>query len=60
VAGVEERLAALEADFRRRTDELAADSEAERTVLEARLHELSQRTEQAVAQARERLSALER
>ena len=42
------------------TEELTADSDAEREVLEARLHELSQRTEQADAQAQERLSALER
>src|SRR6266540_5373872 len=60
VDGLEQRLVAVEADFRRRLDDLVADSEAERGVLEARLHELSQRIEQALAQAQDRLSALER
>jgi hypothetical protein len=60
VAGLEQRLLAVEGDFRRRLEDLAADSEAERGVLEARLHELSQRIEQTLGQAQDRLSALDR
>jgi gas vesicle protein len=51
VSGLEQRLAAAEAEMRRRLAELAADSEAERGVLEARLHELHRRIEQTLAHA---------
>jgi gas vesicle protein len=51
VSGLEQRLAAAETEMRRRLAELAADSEAERGVLEARLHELHRRIEQTLAHA---------
>src|SRR5712691_3857645 len=59
VRAIEQRLNEAEEDFRRRLAELAADSEAERGVIEARLHELRRRIDQAVAYAQERVSALE-
>ncbi len=51
VAAVEQRLAAAEQDLRQRLDELAADGEAERGVLEARLFELQRRVDAALAHA---------
>jgi gas vesicle protein len=51
VSGLEQRLGAAEVEMRRRLAELAADSEAERGVLEARLHELHRRIEQTLAHA---------
>jgi hypothetical protein len=59
VAGLEQRLAALEQDFRRRVDTIAADAEAERGVLDTRLQELTRRLDESVEQARERLGAVE-
>lgn len=44
------RIAELEADVRRRLDELAADAEAERAVLEARVQELLRRVDSAALQ----------
>ena len=57
--GLEERLAAAEADIRVRLQTLARDAEAERTVLDARLQELSHRIDEAVATARDRLARLD-
>ena len=51
IARFEERLAAAEQELRRRLDLLAADAEAERAVLEARLHELARRIDEAHARA---------
>jgi hypothetical protein len=51
VASVEQRLAAAEQELRQRLEELAADGEAERGVLEARLFELQRRVDAAHAQA---------
>ena len=51
VAAVEQRLAATEHDLRQRLEELAADGEAERGVLEARLFELQRRLDAALAHA---------
>ena len=51
VAAVEQRLAAAELELRQRLDELAADGEAERGVLEARLFELQRRVDAALAHA---------
>jgi hypothetical protein len=49
IAAFEERLIASEQDLRRRLEGLAADAEAERAVLEARLHELARRIDEAIA-----------
>ena len=57
--GLEERLAAAEADIRVRLQTLARDAEAERTVLDARLQELSHRIDEAVSAARDRLARLD-
>ncbi len=46
VAALELRFAAAEDELRQRLEGLAADSEAERGILEARLHELSRRIDQ--------------
>jgi hypothetical protein len=51
VAAVEQRLAATEHDLRQRLEELSADGEAERGVLEARLFELQRRLDAALAHA---------
>jgi hypothetical protein len=51
VAAVEQRLAATEHDLRQRLEELSADGEAERGVLEARLFELQRRVDAALAHA---------
>ncbi|HVP74607.1 MAG TPA: hypothetical protein VMS63_01195 [Gaiellaceae bacterium] len=45
IAALDGRIADLEADLRRRLEELGADTEAERAVLEARLQELVRRVE---------------
>jgi hypothetical protein len=45
--------------LRRRLDGLSADAEAERAVIEARLHELARRIEETVGQAQTRLAAIE-
>ena len=47
----DQRIAAAEQELRRRLDVLAADAEAERAVLEARLQELARRVEDAIARA---------
>jgi hypothetical protein len=46
VAALEMRFSAAEDELRQRLEGLAADSEAERGILEARLHELSRRIDQ--------------
>jgi paraquat-inducible protein B len=46
VAALEVRFSAAEDELRQRLEALAADGEAERGILEARLHELSRRIEQ--------------
>jgi hypothetical protein len=51
VSGFEERLTGAEQELRRRLEALAADAEAERAVLEARLHELARRIDEAIARA---------
>jgi hypothetical protein len=47
----EERLMSAEQDLRRRLEGFAADAEAERAVLDARLHDLARRIEEAIARA---------
>lgn len=49
IAAFESRLANAEQDIRRRLDGLAADTEAERAVLEARLRELGRRIDEVLA-----------
>jgi hypothetical protein len=51
VAALEQRVAAAEHELRQRLEELAADGEAERGVLEARLFELQRRVDAALAHA---------
>jgi len=51
IAAVEQRLTAAELELRQRLEELAADGEAERGVLEARLFELQRRVDAALAHA---------
>ena len=51
LAGFEQRVIAAEQELHRRLEGLAADAEAERTVLEARLHELARRIEESIARA---------
>jgi len=58
VASVTTRLSEVEADFRHRLTVLAAEEEAERAALEARLAEIARRIEQTVSRAEERLGAL--
>jgi len=48
-AGFEARSMTVEQDLQRRLEGLAADAEAERAVLEARLHELARRIDEAIA-----------
>jgi len=49
MTGFDSRIAGLEADVRRRLEELSSDAEAERAVLEARLQELARRVEATAA-----------
>ncbi len=49
MAALDGRIGDLEADVRRRLEELSADAEAERAVLEARLQELLRRIEATAA-----------
>lgn len=49
MTAVDQRIAELEADVRRRLEELVADAEAERGVLEARLQELARRLDATAA-----------
>ena len=58
VATSERRLAELEVDFRGRLTAFAAEEDAERVALEARLNELARRIEQTLARAEERLGSL--
>ncbi len=51
IAAFEERLATSEQELRRRLEGLAADAEAERAVLEARLHDLARRIDESIARA---------
>ena len=51
IASFEQRLLGEEAELRRRIELLAADVEAERAVIEARLHDLVQRIDAAVSRA---------
>jgi hypothetical protein len=51
IAAFEQRLLSEEQELRRRIETLAADAEAERAVIEARLHDLAQRIESATARA---------
>jgi hypothetical protein len=51
VTALEQRLAAAERELRQRLEELAADGEAERGVLEARLFELQRRLDAALVHA---------
>lgn len=51
IATFEQRLLSEEQELRRRIELLAADTEAERAVIEARLHELLQRIDTAVSRA---------
>jgi hypothetical protein len=50
LSALDGRIGELEADVRRRLDELAADAEAERAVLEARVQELLRRVSAAALQ----------
>jgi hypothetical protein len=49
IAELDSRLAHAEQELRRRLDGLVADTEAERAVLEARLHELARRIDETLA-----------
>jgi hypothetical protein len=49
LGALDERMAALETEIRRRLEELGADAEAERAVIEARLQELLRRLDAAAA-----------
>jgi hypothetical protein len=51
IATFEQRLLSEEQELRQRIETLAADAEAERAVIEARLHDLAQRIESAIARA---------
>jgi len=51
IAVFEQRLLSEEGELRRRLEALAADMEAERAVIEARMHDLAQRIESATARA---------
>jgi len=48
---IEQKFAAAQNDLRQRLDDLAADSEAERAVLEARMFDLQRRLDAALAHA---------
>jgi hypothetical protein len=58
VASLGRRLGDVESDFRGRLAALAAEEEAERAALEARLAEIARRIDQTVARAEERLESL--
>ncbi len=49
IAAFESRLLQAEQELRRRLDTLAADAEAERAVLDARLRELAKRIDETLA-----------
>ncbi len=48
---LEQRAHEVESDLRRRLDGIAAEAEAERTALEARLHDLQRRLDELAARA---------
>jgi hypothetical protein len=52
---LEQRVADLETQVRARLRELTSDAEAERLVIEARLHEVSRRVDDLVARAEARV-----
>ncbi len=52
LASIERGLADVESDLRRRLELLVADVDAERTVMEARLHELTRRIDETFARTR--------
>ena len=58
ISVTERRLAELDADFRGRLGALAADENAERAALEARLQELARKVDATLARAEERLTSL--
>jgi hypothetical protein len=58
IAALEERMTAAEHDIRERVERLAASGETERSVLEARLAELSRRIDEVMQQAERRLMAV--
>ena len=59
IEALEKRAAEEEEAVRDRMSAIAADAEAERGVLEARLHELSRRIEEALVRAQERIEAID-
>lgn len=58
VASLSRRLGEVESDFRERLAALAAEEQAERAALEARLSEIARRIDQTVSRAQERLDSL--
>ena len=60
IAGLERRVGEAEHELRARLQAIAAETEAERAVLETRLNELSRRIDDNLLAARERLGATER
>ncbi|MGH2921346.1 MAG: hypothetical protein ACRDKU_04680 [Gaiellaceae bacterium] len=58
VSVTERRLAEMDTDFRGRLSSFAAEENAERAALEARLHELARRIDATLARAEERLTTL--
>jgi hypothetical protein len=59
ITAFETRMTELETEYRRRLAEFAADVEAERAILEARLQELGRRADELSGLARERISELQ-
>lgn len=58
VGALGRRLGEVESDFRERLSTLAAEQQAERTALEAKLAEIARRIDQTVSRAEERLESL--
>ena len=58
IASLSRRLGEVESDFRERVAALAAEEEAERAALEARLDDIARRIERTVSRAEERLGSL--
>ena len=58
VTALEQRFVHVEEELRRRADALTADTDAQRAVLEARLHEVSRRIDDALARAQDRVESL--
>jgi hypothetical protein len=57
LGALERKVEEAEASFRRSLQTFAADAEAERGIIEARLHELTRRIEETLAHAQERIGA---